>query len=261
MGGGEKKGGYLRAITPEEAVYTYPSKSDAVTMGKRRSVLLLDVIDRVYSNTIRQIGMQRLENSDDANRLTLQSIVQYLSNLLQLEHYFMPIQDNTKETQVMNEVAAKFVSLLACLNQDGGDSYPCLMSGILYNMLEGFVRRDLSSQILILLLEEEKGIEWKDINNKHILLFDHKNKLWDVQNLSQHKKLSPQSQSSWQELFQKYFKDDHVRGQQFHAFLKLLEDKQPKKENARQRYERLFRLVPKYVLIRRPGEDNFIIDN
>ena len=60
-------GGYLRAITPEVAVYSYPHFADAQRLfGKQRSVLLLDVLDKIYNNNMRQIGIQRLAQNEDA---------------------------------------------------------------------------------------------------------------------------------------------------------------------------------------------------
>merc|ERR1712113_1359743 len=79
--------GYLRAITPEVAVYSYPHFADAQRVfGKQRSVLMLDVLDKLYTNSMRQIAVQRLDNHDDAALITLKPTLQYLCHQLQLEH-------------------------------------------------------------------------------------------------------------------------------------------------------------------------------
>eukprot|EP00488_Nonionellina_sp_1-RS-2012_P001840 TRINITY_DN3186_c0_g1_i1.p1 TRINITY_DN3186_c0_g1~~TRINITY_DN3186_c0_g1_i1.p1 ORF type:complete len:128 (-),score=39.39 TRINITY_DN3186_c0_g1_i1:135-518(-) len=95
-------GGYLRAITPEVAMYQYPPYRDAKKeYGKQRCVLLLDVLDKLYSNNMRQIGMQRLMDNEGGSKLiTLKSTVTYISNGLNIEHTYFHNKDNENNTNI-----------------------------------------------------------------------------------------------------------------------------------------------------------------
>eukprot|EP00485_Elphidium_margaritaceum_P017019 CAMPEP_0202730196 /NCGR_PEP_ID=MMETSP1385-20130828/186516_1 /ASSEMBLY_ACC=CAM_ASM_000861 /TAXON_ID=933848 /ORGANISM="Elphidium margaritaceum" /LENGTH=798 /DNA_ID=CAMNT_0049396469 /DNA_START=20 /DNA_END=2417 /DNA_ORIENTATION=+ len=249
--------GYLRTITPEVATYTYPPFADAQkTYGKQRSVILLDVMDKLYVNNMRQIGIQRLHDNDDAKLITLQSTLKYRTNWLALQHRYFHNRDEYGVQHTLPQ--ALFIRVMAwigCLEEDGDgeekvattqSQYGCLLSGVMYHVLEGFNRDDRSSLLFLAMLEEESLLTWhkKEDNGKDVM------RIVNVSQLQEKLQTTPKIWNEWQ---RKYF-----NGNVEHAVNELL-DVWMKDTDKMKIYKRCIRHVSKYSVVRRPGEDTFAL--
>ena len=245
-------GGYLRVITPEVSTFTYPPYSDAKrTYGKQRCVLLLDVLDKLYANNMRQIGVQRLIDNDDAKLITLQSTVQYLSNLLQIEFVYFHNHDDVNLFHTLRQgLFIRFAALIECVDAAVDDNdenaYGCILSGVMFNVIEGFSRDNPFSLALIAFLQKEGLIKWdkKSENGKDVMNVMHGGK--DLSVL--------RDENLWSKWKEKYFgkgDDDSV--------VQELKNELIGDENMMKIYKRIIRHVPKYSVVRRPGEDTFVL--
>lgn len=242
-------GGYLRAITPEVAVYSYPHFADAQRLfGKQRSVLMLDVLDKIYNGNMRQIGIQRLVHNEDANLITLKSTVQYLWNMLQIEHrHFHNRDEHGRVHSLTQGLFIRMTALVQCVlsgKAEAKEQYGCLLSGVMFHIIEGIVREDPYSLTVVAVLEKEGLIEWTQNDNKKDVV--------NVVHGESIKRWTEQSEwTAWREL---YFVGEGV-GQRVEALkLDFESDK-----NVRKRYARITRHISKYAVLRRPGEDTFVL--
>merc|ERR1712087_28238 len=153
---------------PEVAVYSYPHFADAQRLfGKQRTVLLLDVMDKLYTNSMRQIAVQRLDKHDEASLITLKSTLQYLCHQLELEHRHFHLRDefDSAHTAVQG-LFVRLASMVQCVEGIEGirlpsdEQYGCLLSGYMFNVVEGIVRGNPHSLLLIAFLEKEGLVQW-----------------------------------------------------------------------------------------------------
>jgi len=251
-------GGYLRAITPEVAVYRYPHFADAVRVfGKQRSVLLLDVLDKLYNNNMRQIGIQRLVHSDDANLITLKSTVQYLCNMLSIEHrHFHDRDEHGRAHSLTQGVFIRLTALVQCAvsgddgedkkdGNGGNEQYGCLLSGVMFHIIEGIVREDSYSLTLIALLEKEGLIEWTQSATK-------KKDIVNVVHGEEMKRWTEERE--WKQWREGYFGSDGAE-----ETLTALQREFEADETVQKRYARITRHISKYAVLQRPGEDTFVL--
>ena len=248
-------GGYLRVITPEVATYTYPPYQDAKkTYGKQRCVLLLDVLDKLYSNNMRQIGIQRLIDSDIAAKLiTLQSTIKYLNNLLSIEHeYFHNRNEYQRKHTLKQGLFIRLTAFIGCIDDDDKknndeNKYGCLLSGVMYNIIEGINRNNQYSLLFLAVLKNEGLVEWikKPENNKDVMSIMDNGK--DVG-----KRLK--DKTYWNELKGKYFDNDGNDDKLDEILKQFVNNKDEIKL-----YKRAIRHVTKYSIVRRPGEDTFVL--
>ena len=243
----------MRAITPELATYSYPPYEDAKReYGKQRCVLLLDVLDKAYANHMRQNGIQRLQSSDDARLITLQSTIDYLASLLRIEFvHFHNHDDGDSFHTVQQGLFIRFAALIECVADDkgagsgSGSGYACVLSAVMLNVIEGFARDNPFSLALLAFLQNEGLIAWekkggsgKDVMN----VMDGGNGLEALRD-----------ETRWQDWNEKYF------GNAGNAPVEELKNGLLADRDMMKLYKRLIRHVPRYSVVRRPGEDTFVL--
>ena len=242
-------GGYLRAITPEVAVYSYPHFADAQRVfGKQRSVLMLDVLDKIYNNNMRQIGIQRLIRSKDANLITLKSTVRYLCSMLQIEHSSFHNRDEYgREHSLIQGLFIRLAAFVECAVSEGTsheEQYGCLLSGVMFHFVEGIVREDPYSLTMIAFLEKEGLIEWTQSGNKK-----------DVVNVVHGEEIKRWTEvTEWTTWREQYF-----GGKEAEEKIQRLKDDFEGNKEAQKRYARITRHISKYAVLHRPGEDTFVL--
>lgn len=260
-------GGYLRAITPENSIYTYPPMIDAVKYGKRRSILLLDVIEKIYNNNMRQIALQQLQNSDrDAKLITLASTVKYLTYYLKIEHSFFQclVGDGYgdcygKQLSINEELFIRLSAFMSCFNVDddivSDDEKACVLSTILYNVIDGLVRDDFNALVFLSFLHEYEILSWSAIENTDkvgVGVEKGKGKKYLKVNFEVKYTLIV-DEFQWREWKDLFFNFDSVESQRN---LEKLKEKIFDEENV-ELYAEMVKYVPKYSVLRRPGEDTF----
>ena len=242
-------GGYLRAITPEVAVYSYPHFADAQRLfGKQRSVLLLDVLDKIYNNNMRQIGIQRLAQNEDAKLITLKSTVHYLCNMLRLQHRHFHHRDEHGRTHSLTQgLFIRLAAMVQCAASSEGEEerYGCLLSGVMFNIVEGIVRENPYSLALIAFLEKEGLVEWTQSATKKK----------DVVHVAHGKEMERWTDGAeWSAWRERYFESEGAA----ERVATLQRDFESNKD-VQKRYARITRHISKYAVLQRPGEDTFVL--
>ncbi len=121
-------------------------------------------------------------------------------------------------------------------------SHSCLLSGVFYNIMEGFVRGDRASKLFIVFLEKYGYLTWqKDENTKKETM---------RVNIMEGSLVGSSRPGIWDEWQRLYFGKGETEG------LKELE-RMLWEGNRKKRYERMTRHANKYSIVRRPGEDSF----
>ena len=292
-------GGWLRTQTPELAIYSYPDHLDSLKYEMKRVVLLLDVIVQLYVNNMRGIGDNKFLERNSAKLITLQSILQYLSNYLTIEHnYFynpnsimFPFDDTEHENNIMNtkrSVFSRLGALIACSDVNGGiskestkefeletNTKACLLSGVMYNLIDGFVREMEDSQYFILFLNnigvfkqvtvDKDGKELKTAKIQfdfEKLLNGNEWKKWEGEFFNDKKDKFEEMKSIIQDYYEFKFGniESHLRDSDGSTRKKL---KRKRKKEERSIMDELFSLVrnlAKYAIVARPGEDSYLLE-
>lgn len=283
-------GGWLRAMTPELAFYSYPNEHDDCIKvgGIKRSVVLLDVIVTIYSNNMRSIADNKFYNRNDAKLITLQSVLQYVYNMLTIQHNYFYNRYITEDNIMfpfdssLNENQGVFVrlgALIACndVNEesDNGsdgdrDVEACLLSGVMYNVIDGFVRENEYAQHLLLFLDKYSIFEFSDIDEESGKKLANPKLKFNFDKLL--------NENEWKTWKNEYFEvsNDNTNGlSEFETMLqhyylwkynkvgsdtRTRKSKRKRLDDERNIIDDLFSLVrniPKYSVVARPGEDSF----
>eukprot|EP01084_Bolivina_argentea_P046327 85313_1 len=237
-------GGYLRGITPEIFKYIYPPYNDAKkTYGKQRCVLLLDVMEKLYNNNMRQIAIQKLINNDHAQLITLKSLIKYIINIINIKHkYFNQKNYMNKLYSVKQALFIRLNALIQC-----NDDYGCVLSALFYNIIQAFNRNNQNSLLFIAFLQNEKIIKWEKKENSNKDVINVMNEGNDINKLN--------DEILWNEWKNKYFNSDVDQ-----QIIENMKNEFINNNDLIKLYKKSIRHVAKYSVLRRPGEDTFVLE-
>lgn len=233
-------GGYLRAKTPEQAIFTYPPETEVEVLKIKRTILFLDVLEKIYSNRMRQIGLHSLTTAD-VQLTTLQSTTQYLTQLLYLQHYLI-FPSNPSFNLYRKSLFQRFGAFITCFDHVN-NIRSCLLSGIMYEIILAFVENNLKSQLFLKMLYDNHILTTSNDNNDSTLI----NLNLDIL-IGQQDNLS-QLWSNWLNAMDHDIFILQNNNQQW--------EKQFKRIDLFQRIKRLTNSLPPFSLVRRFGEDTF----
>merc|ERR1712129_572844 len=186
---------------------------------------------------------QRLMNNDDAKLITLQSTIQYLSQVLTIEHVHFHNHDDANLYHTLKQgLFIRLSALIGCV--DGSESvYGCVLSAVMYNIIEGFVSDNPFSLAFVAFLQQEGLINWtkKSENGKDVI-----NVMNGGEDLN-----ALNDDGLWKKWNQKYFSTNDA------AIVGKLKDELLENEDMMKLYKRMVRHNSKYSVVRRPGEDTF----